>query len=310
MRMLLLVAAGAAVVTHQGEPKLSFTVGGNRFVVSNFDTGGLDGTRLGDKQKHFNVAGNLARVFSADMGFTASGKTMDFRITEADPKSVVVSNGLIEGTAAIIFDSWTAGEAAAQKAAKAGKPAPASSKESHHSEVHSEKIVYAGSADFGSLELPQSWTLTDTTIGAGTKEINGVQVPITTEQITQVTGISGQMKIGKDKTGRLGKLQSGVTEGPVHFTIVRKETPKGTSVASVSRYTGVADRVTIDATTTPGTLVAQGHVVVDADSPEIKDAHFVEDKVTIELDEQMQPLTIRFGGKPAKTSVSPRGGGK
>jgi hypothetical protein len=60
---------------------------------------------------------------------------------------------------------------------------------------------------------------------------------------------------------------------------------------------------------TPGTITASGHVVVDADSPEMT-AHFDEEKVVIELDDKNQPAKIRFGGKPAKTTTTMKGGQK
>ncbi len=310
MRILIAAAVLATLPGLQGGSALTFVVGGSRFVVSNFSSGDLDGLQTGSKEKHFSVVGSLAKVFSPDQGFTALGKSMDFTITETDPKIVTVKSGLIDGSASIIFDSETADKAAQERAQKAGKPAPAPRPESSHIELHSERLTYSGSSEKGTLELPLPWTITDSTRGTAIKEIQKTPVTFDVEQELTVSGTKGVFDLGKDKTGKFGQLKTGVIEGPVSFSIVRKETPRGTSTPSVSRYTGVADRLVVDLTTSPGTLVARGHVVVDADTPEIKNAHFVEDQVTIELDDQMQPLRIRFGGSPAKTTVTPRGGGK
>lgn len=303
----ILLCAGAALAAQ--DRQLKFTSGADTFVVSHFVSSDFDGLRSGDASKRFTVTGNLAQAACATQGFTARGHSMDFTVEDQGKQNSIIRSGLIDGSALLIFDSAEADKAQKERSERLKLPMPPARNETRHLEFASERLTYSGDADKGTLNLPMAWQLKDTATGVGTRQVKGSTVPITYEQTVDATGSSGECHFGKDQNVKMGKLETGQLNGPVHFTIVRKEAVGNGPSATVNRYTGVADSLSFDLTHTPGTVAISGHVVVDADSPEMS-ATFNEDLVVIELDEHNQPSKMRFGAHPAKTKATVKGGGR
>ena len=302
---LIYLSLALQIVSDQSN--ITFFSGGNRVILTNFRPKSFEGIKSGEKQKHVDIVGDPAQLRSPEKGFTARGREMEFTWAELDPKTMEFRQGRIEGAATIIFDSDVAQKALTDDALNQKKKPPAPPAESSFMQVDSELFTYAGTVERGTLTMPDPWTFKDVAKGSQIQVKEKVPVKVNYDQTFDATGSKGVINIVRGPDGNLGKLESGTLEGPVHFKIVRRETPDGTSITTTTTYTGVADHIDIDLTTKPGTITAHGHVIVDADSIEYQ-AHFVEEDFVFLVSDKLEPIGLKFSGNPGKTKATAKDG--
>ena len=289
--------------------------GGTHIGVTN-QGGKLEGLRAGDKEKHVDLLGDPAQLQAFEKGFTAKGKELEFTWAELDAKTTEFRKGRIEGNGSLIYDSEMAQKALIEQAKTTKKLPPVAPAESSFIQADSERFSYLGNVNQGTITMPAPFTLLDSGKGTETKTRNKISYRIRYDQTLTASGAKGELHIIKGPDGNLGKLSTGSFEGPVHFKIVRHEIPDvaahvdgfdDTNLAETSTYSGVADHLDVDLTTTPGTITAHGNVTVDADTPTLK-ATFHDDEFQIFVSEKMEPISLKFRGSPGKTTAKPKDG--
>lgn len=292
---------------HQGN--VTVHSGDARVTLSNFESGSMDGFKEGNKEKHVDIKGNPAQIVSPEKGLTVTGKELEFTWAELDPKTMEFRKGRIEGNGIVTFDNNVAFDALTEDAAKRKTPPPAEPTEKTNLRIQSDLFNYSGDVKQGLLEMPGPWNLTDTAKGTKIKTEKNAAVNVDYDQTFDADGSKGQLTLVPGPNNEMGQIQKGSFEGPVHFKLVRHERVAGAPTPTTTTYTGVADHVDIDLTTTPGTVTARGHVTVDAESDAYQ-AHFIEAEFSFLVDDKLQPLGLKFSGMPGQTTAKalPKGG--
>ena len=304
-RLFLLLAL--AVIGAQGQ--MIYTSADGQFTFSGHMTGVFDTPKDKTTPMHVLLHGAPVRGESPTNGLTATAREMELTWLKVDAKTTEIRQGRLEGDADIVFDGGAAQAAKVEQARKLNKPELPQPKEISRFEAKSELFSYTGTVATGTLTMPDPWTMQQVTHGAGVREEDGHPVPFTFDQTFDASGTKGTMSVVAGKDGALDQPSTGHLNGPVHFKLVRHEKAVGAAEISTTTYTGVADSVDIDMTTSPGTVAAHGHVVVDAVRPEGRKVHFEEDEFTVDLDPQMNPLGFRFSGHPGLTTAKANGKG-
>ena len=314
--MLKITTISACLLAILSQQSTTFLSGGTHIVVTNH-TGLMEGLGTGDKEKHVDLLGDPAQLQAFEKGFTARGKELDFTWAELDPKTTEFRKGRIEGNGSLIYDTEMAQKALTEQAMANKKPLPVPPAESSFIQANSERFTYLGNVDLGTITMPDPFTLLDSAKGTEVKTQNKISYRVNYDQTLTASGAKGELHIVKGPDGNLGKLSTGSFEGPVHFKIVRHETPNITThiegfddsnLTETSTYTGVADHLDIDLTTTPGTITARGHVRVVAQTPALEKATFDEDEFKFFVSDKMEPISLKFHGTPGKTTAKPKDG--
>ena len=292
------------------QEEIKLVSGGNHVTISNGKVGNLDGFGSGNKESHAFISavdGKLAELACPEKGFSTRGRELEFTWAELNSKKMEFRKGRIEGNASLIFDSEVSQQTLTSQAISEKKVPPAAPEETSFVQVDSERFSYIGNIDKGTITMPDPWTLVDTAKGSMMKVKEKVPYKVHYDQTFTASGSKGEIHLGKGPDGNLGKLETGNFEGPVHFKIVRNETPDGAGVTEKSTYTGVADHLELDLTTTPGRVTAQGHVVVVADTPTMR-ATFTDDEFILFVSDKLEPLSLKFSGSPGKTTAKAKDG--
>lgn len=306
----LAALAVAAIGANAGlQQSMTLVVGDNRILVTNVDA--LSGLKLLHTgiEHHATAAGNPVQVVVPEMGLTARGRSIDITWADLGPKQTEVRAGRFEGDATLVFDSDAAGKALAEDAKAKGLPLPEPNPGSSFEQIDSDLFTYAGTAAHGTITLPNAWTFKQVTKGSRTVEKHGVPIAVAYDQMIDANGTGGHFDVAPGPDGALNQVQSGLLAGPVHFRIVRHETPGDTNKLSTSTYTGVADNVDINLVSHPGTLAARGHVTVNADTGTLS-SRFLEDRFVFLVNEKLEPTGLQFFGHPGITTAKLKEGVK
>jgi len=293
------------------EQIVTYKNAGGRVIIRNFSN---VKTHLKDKnggvqndENRITITGNLAIAEAPEKGFSATGQTIDLKWAPLADKRTEIRSALIRRQATVIIDSDWGFASRVENAKEYHLPAPIPQTESRYSKVDSETITYTGSIEKGTLVFPVPWTFNQTNKGVTEQEDNGKKTKVVFDQKFECDGSKGQMIIGPGKDGELNQLQTGFVEGPVHFKLIRHETPEGSNKMSTQSYVGVADRLDIDLLKDPGTVKATGHVKVDR----VVDGYTsttVTEWLVLNVTQQMEPIGIELGIGTGK--INPKDGSK
>ncbi|MDR3690924.1 MAG: hypothetical protein P4L46_16215 [Fimbriimonas sp.] len=276
-----------------------------RIVARNFDrlnTNWQDkkaATRPGETR--IKLEGSLAIVDSPEKGVSATGQTIELAWAQPGGKKFEIRSAIVQGRAAMTFDSDWAYRSQIAFAQESGLQPPKPNLTARSGRVDSDEIEYAGDSDQGTLSLSHPWTYKETDQGVEEREVEGHPAQVHFDQVFECDGTSGQLILGPGKDGEINQIQTGTIRGPVHFKLIRKETVGDTKASTVTSYVGVADRVDINMKTNPGTVTASGHVKVDrmADGyPSNIDV----DWLVLTVSPEMEPLGLQMGTGTIKAS--------
>jgi hypothetical protein len=281
-------------------------IGGIRYIFSNTDPVIFDQPKSPTEERHLEVRGDPAQIHSPERGLTVKGKVIEAFWVNLDPKVIEVRRGRIKGNASIVVDNAEAYKTAVEAAKEAGKAIPKAPAEFKVMEADSDLFSYSGSVDAGTVTMPGSWVLKQTTTGIQKATTKG-QPDIAYEQTVDATGSSGTLNLAKAKDGSLSQLTTGELAGPVHIKIVRRETPEHTITVKTSSYDIVADKIHINMLTKPGTITAEGHVSLDT-VEDVTELQFTEDRVVFSVDENFELLGFKGNGSPGVTTAKTKVG--
>ncbi len=302
MYKVLFHSAIAALVGFQG--LATYNSGGSRFIFKDFSNVVADGFESNGEsklEKHVHAVGDPAKFQGLESGVTAIGKILDFRWAQLSPTVLELRKGFIDGKATLIFDSEASYKALLEDAEASKKPKPEIPKETRITQLDSTQLIYTGTVDKGTIEVPSAWTFHDSTKGVIEKVIKETKSNVSFDQSLDFDGTKGQVVVVQGPTGKLNQLESGIVEGPVHFTLLRHEQTDGTGKISTTQYKGVADRLIIDLTKELGTVTATGHVNVDGSADDLT-SHFIVDKFVILVNRQLEPKGVQLGVGTTKLS--------
>ena len=273
----------------------SFTMGETRFTLSNAEIK-YEGSKEAKGEKHILLTGSPVEIQALEKGLTVRGRTVELTWAELDAKTTEFRKGRVEGEATIIMDSEQAQKALAESASQNNRPAPVPSPETTYLEAHSQLFAYTGTSEQGTITIPNSWTLKQSSKGVVTPK-DPKKAKVDFDQVIDASGASGVMNIVRGADGTLSQPGTGSLEGPVHLKVVRHETEQGSSKQSTKTYAIVADHIDIDLLTHPGTIVAKGHVTLDTDEAGFK-AHLTDDEFVFRVNEKFDFLGFEGHGKP------------
>lgn len=308
--MVLKLLALAGLVTGFADPgTVIYKNEGGQLIVRNFSTLATDWkdqkAKIQPGQTHIKVVGSPVTVDAPEKGISIVGQTIDVLWAQLAGKKVEFREGLLEGNATVIMDTDWACRSSVDYAVQNNLPKPVTPIVSRFSRADSERITYSGNVDKGTLVFPQSWKYKQTDKGISEQTDNGKSTKVAFDQVFECDGTKGQMVVGPGQNGELNQLQTGSFDGPVHFKLIRHETPEGSSVTSLQSYIGIADRVDIDLLKNPGTITATGHVKVDR----IVDGYpsnIVTDWLVLTVNQQLEPLGLDVG--TGKLTANDKGG--
>ena len=311
----LLVGVGSQ---DQNEPRKFALHSGDTHIQLQFTDIAWNGSKISSKVQHVNIHGDPARLHAPAKGLTALGRELDFTWAELSKSEMEFQTGLLTGDAKVIFDQEEALQSRQELAKTNQTPIPLAPTETSRMELTCETLKYKGDIKTGQIDMPTAWTLHNLT--KGTEIQHPPEGPLTVgfNQSFEATGSKGTATVVQKSDGTLGKIATASFEGPVHFKVIRNETPVGSLVVSTAVYEGVADHMTVDLTTTPGTVKAEGHVVLDTKFPDVAgkgqqiSANHTDgiDTLILKIDEQLQPVSMQMIGSPGRTTIKTKGGSR
>ena len=275
----------------------TYTYDGGHIEIRNFKDLSGDWTdvkaSVNNKEKHAHISGEAANLSLPEKGLSVTGNVLDFRWAQADPKTIELREGTIEGKAVIHMDTEKGYQANLKFSASKHLPAPKAPAEFRVSQLETEKILYSGNVSRGTLTMPTAWKYSESDSGDATKVDDKKTSHIHFVQTFNCDAANGLLVIRQGQTGQLDQIESGLAEGPVHFKFIRDETNLETKVLTHTSYVGVADRVEINMLTQPGTVTASGHVIVDGDSNGAL-TNFKVDRLVMTVSPQMEPISVQM----------------
>ena len=308
MNALCLLILSSLAVSPDDSGIATYTYAGGHIIVRHFSgfTGdGLTAQPTSDTERHTLVEGTLATIELPEKGFTLKGKKIDLTWAQAEPKVLEIRSGLIEGNASLHLDSAAGFLENTKFATERNLPKPKAALVDRICDLTSNVFQYSGNKEKGTVTLPGTWTYQQADKGTLDKVEKEKHTLVQFDQTFTVDSASGTVHLIKGKTGSVDQIETGTIIGPVHFKLVRQETPADTGKTSTSTYVGTADRIDIDMTTHPGTITATGHVKVDGES-EGNNISFADEKIVITVSPELEPITIKLGS--GQTTIKPKDG--
>jgi hypothetical protein len=253
---------------------------------------------------HYSLLGAPAIVTDTGQGATLTGSSIDAQLLRLRKNLFALQSATVKGNGHLVIDSAISDEAAREAANTAKKPylAPTGTQVT---KADSDSFTFQAIKDEGTIQIPGAWTCHQDS--KGTKPSDDKKSTIAYLSSFDASGTSGEFHIFLKTDGSYDKPKNGHISGPVKFKTHHVEIDPAVKEPSITDFTGSCDNVDMDFTTTPGTVIASGHVVVEGGEGSGL-GHTTCDRLVVYVDKDLHPVRYVLSGKPGTTTVKPKEG--